>query len=92
VLQHLESDTFSNPELAKELTDKQAPVVKDTTSTKQTFGTMIKRPTNRPPGAFDGEIKSDFTWWKQAVESHFDYYRAEFIREEGKICGLEGIL
>jgi hypothetical protein len=54
--------------------------------------TISKRPTKRPPGAFDGEIKSDFTSWKQAVETHFDYYWAEFSREEDKISWLEGIL
>jgi hypothetical protein len=37
-------------------------------------------------------MKSDFTSWKQAVETHFDYYWAEFSREEDKISRLEGIL
>jgi hypothetical protein len=54
--------------------------------------TISKRPTKRPRGAFNGEFKSDFTSWKQAVETHFDYYRAEFLREEDKISWLEGIL
>jgi hypothetical protein len=54
--------------------------------------TISKRPTKRPPGAFNGEIKSDFTSWKQAVENHVDYYRAKFSREEDKISWLEGIL
>jgi hypothetical protein len=47
--------------------------------------TISKRLTKRPPGAFDGEIKSDFTSWKQAVETHFDYYQAEVSRESDKI-------
>jgi hypothetical protein len=47
---------------------------------------MNKPPTKRPLGAFDREIKSDFALWKQAVESHFDYYCPEFIQEEDKIC------
>jgi hypothetical protein len=54
--------------------------------------TISKRPTKRPQGAFDGEIKSDFTSWTQAVKTHFDYYWAKFSREEDKISRLEGIL
>jgi hypothetical protein len=92
VLQRLGSDTFSNRELAKEFADKQTALVKDTTPAKQNFRTIIKRRTKRPLGAFDGEIKSDYPSWKQVVKLHFDYYRAEFIREEDKICWLEGIL
>jgi hypothetical protein len=41
---------------------------------------------------FDGEIKLVFTSWKQAVETHFDYYHAKFSWEEDKISWLEGIL
>jgi hypothetical protein len=83
--QHLESDTFSNRELAKELADKQATSIQNTAPTKPTLEPISKRPTKRPPRAFDGEINSDFTCWKQAVETHFDYYYAEFSREEDKI-------
>jgi hypothetical protein len=54
--------------------------------------TISKRPTKRPPGAFNDEIKSDFTSWKQAVENQFDYYPAKFSREDDKISWLEGIL
>jgi hypothetical protein len=54
--------------------------------------TISKRPMNRPRGAFDGKINSDFTSWKHAVETHFDYYWANFSREEDKIAWLEGIL
>jgi hypothetical protein len=92
ILQRLGSDTFSNRELAKELADKQATLIQNTAPTKQTMETISKRPTKWPPGAFDGEIKSDFTSWKQAVETYFDYYRAEFSREDDKISWLEGIL
>jgi hypothetical protein len=54
--------------------------------------TISKRPTKQPPGAFDGEIKSDFTSWKQPVETHFDYYRAKCSKEHDQISWLEGIL
>jgi hypothetical protein len=80
ILQRLGSDTFSNRELAKELADKQATLIQNTAPTKQTMETISKRPTKRPTGAFDGEIKSDFTSWKQAVENHCDYYRAKFVK------------
>jgi hypothetical protein len=53
---------------------------------------ISKRRTKRPPGAVDGEIKSDFTSWKQAVKTQFKYYRAEFSWENDKISWLEGIL
>jgi hypothetical protein len=46
----------------------------------------------RPPGAVDSKINSDFTSWKQAVETHVDYYKAIFSKEEDKISWLEGIL
>jgi hypothetical protein len=54
--------------------------------------TISKRPTKRSLDACDGEIKSDFTSWKQAVKSHFDYYWADFSKEEYKISWVEGIL
>jgi hypothetical protein len=92
ILQRLRSDTFSNRQLAKELADKQGTLIQNTALTKQTMETICKRPTKRPPGAFDGEIRSDFTSWKQAVETQFDYYQAEFSREEDQISWLEGIL
>jgi hypothetical protein len=92
ILQCIGGDTFSNGELAKELADKQATLIQNTAPTKPTLETISKRPTKRPPGSFDGEIKSDFTTWKQAVEIHFDYYQAEFSRQDDKISGLEGIL
>jgi hypothetical protein len=34
-------------------------------------------------------MKSDFTIWKQAVETQFYYYRAKFSREEDKISWVE---
>jgi hypothetical protein len=54
--------------------------------------TIFNRPTKQPPDLFDSEIKPDITSWKQAGETHFDYYRAEFSREKDKISWLEGIL
>jgi hypothetical protein len=61
IQQRLGSDTFSNRELAKELADNQATLIQNTAPTTQTMETISKRPTKRPPGAFDGAIKSDFT-------------------------------
>jgi hypothetical protein len=53
---------------------------------------ISKRPTKQQSRAFDGEIKTDFTSGKQAVETHFHYYRTKFSMEEDKISWLEGIL
>jgi hypothetical protein len=50
VLQPLGSDTLSNLELAKELTDNEAALFKDITLTKQNFESIITRPTKWPPG------------------------------------------
>jgi hypothetical protein len=46
----------------------------------------------RPPGRFHRDIISDLHYWKQAVESYFDYYRANFSRKEDKIAWVEEIL
>jgi hypothetical protein len=46
----------------------------------------------RPPGAFDCEIKSDFNTSKQALETNFDYYSANFASEEDKISWRDVIL
>jgi hypothetical protein len=75
-----------------DLTDKQATLIQNRAPTKSTLETISKRPMKRPPGAFDSEINSDFTSWKQAVETHIDYYKAKFSKEEDKISWLEGIL
>jgi hypothetical protein len=75
-----------------DLTDKQATLIQNTAPTKPTLETISKRPMKRPPGAVDSKINSDFTSWKQAVETHIDYYKAIFSKEEDKISWLEGIL
>jgi hypothetical protein len=54
--------------------------------------TISKKPTKRLRGVLDGEIKSDFTSWKQAVKTDFDYYWAKFSREEDMISSREVIL
>jgi hypothetical protein len=59
---------------------------------KTYVGNHFQRPMKRPPDAFDGEIKSDFTSSKDVVETHFDYYRADFSRKEDMISWLERIL
>jgi hypothetical protein len=86
----LEADTFNNRELAKELADKQATLIQQIAPTKQIWKPFPKD-NETTPMCIDGEIKSDFTSRKQAVETHFDYYWAEFSREEDKISWLEGI-
>jgi hypothetical protein len=78
ILQCLGSDTFSNRELAKELADKRETLIQNTARTKQMMETISKRPMKRPLSAFDSKNKSDFTSSKQAVQTHFVYYGAEF--------------
>jgi hypothetical protein len=56
------------------------------------FQTMVKRPTRKLPRTFDGKLDSDFTTWKQEVESYFQYYPKEFTVETDKISWTVGIL
>jgi hypothetical protein len=94
--QLLGADTPLNRVMAKSMADQEimrrqitklAKVV-----TEKSMSSIFKRLTRRPPPAFDGESQSNFSTWKEEVESYFDYYEKEFLKGSDKIAWIEGIL
>jgi hypothetical protein len=67
-------------------------VVQQTAPLNRSQKALAKRPPNKALQVFDGEIKSDFSSWKQEVETYFTYYEFKFDREEDQISWVEGLL
>jgi hypothetical protein len=91
-VQRLGGDNPENRTLAAEITDKQMGVVQQTAPLNRSQKALAKRPPKKAPRVFDGEIKSEFSSWKQEVENYFTYYEFEFDREEDKISWVDGVL
>jgi hypothetical protein len=94
-LQSLGGDSPSNREMAVFIANQDLELEKIRSEQRagpDQFQTTVKWPTRKLPRTFDGELESDFTTWKQEVESYFQYYQKEFTVETDKISWIEGIL
>jgi hypothetical protein len=92
VIQRLGGDNPENRKLANAITDKQMGLVQQAALLGRSQITLAKRPPKRALRASDGEIKSEFSSWKQEAATYFLYYDYEFDREEDKISWVEGVL
>jgi hypothetical protein len=94
-LRSLGGDSPSNREMAVFIANQDLELEKIRSEQRagpDQFQTTVKWPTRKLPRIFDRELESDFTTWKQEVESYFQYYRKEFTVETDKISWIEGIL
>jgi hypothetical protein len=92
LVQRLRGDNPENRMLAAEITDKQLGVVQQTAPLNRSQKALAQRPPKKALRGFDGEIKSEFSSWKQKLETYFTYNEFEFDREEDKISWVEGVL
>jgi hypothetical protein len=81
-----------NPEiliLVAAITNKQMGVVQQIAPLHRSQQAIAKRPLNPAPRVVDREIKSEFSSWKQQVDTDFADYEFEFDREEDKSSCLK---